>query len=112
MKLVVMESPFRGETGEERSENIRFARACIVDCLKHDESPIASHLLYTQPGILNDDFEAERQLGISAGHEWILAAEGLVVYTNRGVSSGMEQGIAYARKYGTPIEYRVLQDYI
>jgi hypothetical protein len=38
--------------------------------LLRGESPIASHLLYTQPGILKDDVPEERPLGIEAGLAW------------------------------------------
>lgn len=66
MRLVIIESPFAGDV----EKNIRYARACVRDSLLRGESPIASHLLYTQEGILNDDVPAERQHGIDAGLAW------------------------------------------
>jgi hypothetical protein len=48
MKLVIIESPYAGEV----EANVAYARACMRDSLGHGEAPIASHLLYTQPGIL------------------------------------------------------------
>lgn len=73
------------------------------------ESPIASHLLYTQPGILNDADPAdpaERQWGIDAGLAWRKVAHASVVYEDLGISKGMAYGIAQAVERGIPIEYR------
>jgi hypothetical protein len=104
MRLVVLESPFAGNV----ERNIAYAKQCLKDCLKRGEAPIASHLLFTQPGILDDSKRDERKLGIAAGHAWIACADALVVYTDRGVSVGMEQGIAEAQRLEVPVEYRSL----
>ncbi len=104
MRLVILESPFAGAV----EENLTYGRACIRDCLDRGESPIASHLLYTQPGILDDDIPAERALGINAGHAWMRAADACVVYVDRRISEGMLQGIRVALRHGLPIEYRRL----
>lgn len=104
MRLVILESPFAGDV----EANIEYARACLRDSLARGEAPIASHLLYTQPGVLDDDIPAERSWGIDAGLAWRRIAEGSVVYTDRGISKGMEYGIAAAREAGLPIEYRRL----
>jgi len=105
MKLVILESPFAGGT----EENIEYARACVRDCLLRGESPIASHLLLTQPGILDDDVPDERILGIKAGLEWSRVADYAVVYTDKGISSGMLQGIKTHEDNKIPIKYRTLQ---
>jgi hypothetical protein len=97
MRLVILETPYRGITVSETELNILFARACLRDSLMRGESPIASHLLYTQPGVLDDNKPGERQLGIEAGLAWRAVADGSVVYTNRGVSEGMKYGIGLAK---------------
>src|SRR3546814_12910998 len=66
MKLVIIESPYAGDV----EENTRYARACLQDCLRRGEAPFASHLLYTQPGILDDRVPDERELGLEAGRRW------------------------------------------
>ena len=104
MRLVILESPFAGDV----EANVAYARRCVRDSLLRGEAPIASHLLYTQPGILNDDISEERWCGIHAGLAWIAAAEASVVYTDRGISSGMRYGIERAAEAGRPIEYRAL----
>ena len=106
MKLVILESPYAGDI----EANIAYARECVRDSLSRGEAPIASHLLYTQPGILNDDIPNERQWGIDAGLAWKRVAEASVVYTDLGVSRGMAYGIAAAREAGLPVEYRSIRD--
>ena len=104
MRLVIVESPYAGDI----EANVTYARACIRDALNRGEAPFASHLLYTQPGILRDEVPAEREQGIAAAHAWYRTADAAVVYTDRGISRGMEQGIAIAKAAGKPIEFRSL----
>jgi hypothetical protein len=104
MRLVILESPYAGGT----EENVAYARACVRDCLLRGESAIASHLLYTQPGILDDAVPEERELGIRAGLAWLTVADASVVYIDRGISEGMRQGIERARSLGVPVEERCL----
>lgn len=87
-----------------------YARLCMRDSFLRGEAPFASHLLYTQDGILDDLIAEERKLGIEAGLIWGEAAELTVVYCDYGVSRGMEMGIERAVKAGRPIEYRTLFD--
>lgn len=104
MRLVILESPYAGDV----DANVAYARRAVRDCLMRGEAPIASHLLYTQPGILNDLVPAERTLGIEAGLLWGRFAAATVVYADRGISGGMRQGIARAEAEGRPVEYRRL----
>lgn len=104
MKLVVLESPFAGDI----EQNIAYARRAVRDCLLRGEAPIASHLLFTQPAVLDDAVPGERALGMEAGWAWIRVAEACVVYEDRGISKGMEEGIERAALAGCPIEYRRL----
>lgn len=104
MRLVIIESPFAGDI----EANTEYARAAVRDSLMRGEAPIASHLLYTQPGVLRDDVPEERQHGIDAGLAWRTVATATVVYTDRGISRGMEYGIKAAQEAGMPVEYRTL----
>lgn len=104
MRRVILESPYAGDV----EANLIYARACIGDCLLHGESAIASHLLYTQPGILDDNEPAQRRLGMQAGLAWLTVADASVVYTDRGISEGMAHGIKRARELGVPVEFRRL----
>lgn len=112
LRRVIVETPFRGKTHDEQARNIAYARACAQDCLlKHNEAPFLSHLLYTQPGILDDDNAAERQRGISAGFAWGEVAAATIVYTDFGISPGMQMGIDEAKELEHPIEYRTLPNF-
>lgn len=102
MIRVILESPYAGDV----EENVKYARLCVRDSLSRGEAPIASHLLYTQPGILDDNVPEERQWGIDAGLAWGKGADKTVVYTDRGISRGMQYGIAAAEKDGRPVEFR------
>jgi hypothetical protein len=108
MRRVILESPFQGGL-LRRWLNVRFARACMRDCLMRGEAPLASHLLYR--GVLRDDIEDERELGIDAGHAWISSADATVVYIPRGgrITPGMDIGIKRAKAIGIPVEYRRLE---
>ncbi len=107
MRRVVIESPFGG-TDEEVRRNIKYARACVADSLKREEAPYASHLLFTQPGILDDNVPEERKWGINAGL-WITRDFDLTaVYCDLGKSKGMLHGIENAKVLHRPIEERFL----
>jgi hypothetical protein len=104
-RLVILESPYAGDV----EANVEYARACLRDSLLRGEAPIASHLLYTQPGVLDDLIPWERQRGIDAGLAWKAVAQASVVYTDLGISSGMQCGIDAANAAGIPIEMRILR---
>lgn len=101
MNKVVIESPYKGD-----QRNVVYARECLKDSLMRGEAPFASHLLYTQ--VLDDKDPEHRKTGIKAGHEWIPMADLLAVYTDRGISMGMVQGIIVAAQCKVKIEFREL----
>lgn len=109
MKRVVIESPFAGVSPEDRKENIIYMRAAIRDSFLRGEAPFASHAIYTQHGILNDDDPDERELGIEAGLVWGSSASLTAVYVDRGISTGMRQGIVRAYKDGRDVIARAIQ---
>lgn len=104
MKLVIVESPYAGDV----EKHVRYARAAMADCLRRGEAPYASHLLYTQQGVLDDAIHEERVLGIEAGLAWGRMAERTVVYQDCGISNGMKMGITRALAEGRHVEYRNL----
>lgn len=105
MRLVILESPYAGHV----ESNVAYARACVRDSLSRGEAPLASHLLYTQPGILRDEIPAERIWGIDAGLAWASKADATVVYVDHGISKGMQYGINNAHEAGRPVEMRKLK---
>ena len=107
-KLVIIESPFAGDSAISIASNLRYARMCIRDSISRGESPIASHLLYTQDGILLDTIPEERQLGIACGYAWMRKADLIVFYTDLGWSTGMKMAKHVARCNQYPTEARTL----
>lgn len=105
MKKVIIESPYAGDT----ELNIKYARAALRDSLLRGEAPLASHLLYTQEGVLDDDIPSERTMGIEAGLAWADWAEASVVYVDLGMSTGMQLGIARAEEEGRLVWFRLLR---
>lgn len=89
MRRVILESPYAGDI----ERNVEYARRAVRDSLMRGESPIASHLLYTQPGILRDEIPGERWHGISAGLAWRQVADATVVYCDYGIGPGMKHAI-------------------
>ena len=114
MELVLVESPFMFRCEDKALRrigvlrNMAYARCALHDCFSRGEAPYASHLLYTQPSVLEDDVPEERMLGIEAGLQWGAKAAKTVLYVDLGVSSGMAHGIASSGKAGRPCETRHL----
>lgn len=100
--LVQIESPFAGDF----ERNILYARRAIRDSLMRGEAPFASHLLYTQPGVLDDTIPEQRRLGINAGHVFLAVMDRVAVYDDYGISRGMEEGIRLAEQLGLLIDFR------
>lgn len=86
-RLVVVESPYAGDV----ERNLAYLRAAMRDCFSRGEAPYASHALYTQPGVLDDNDPAERSLGIQAGFLWAAHAHARVFYLDLGWSRGMRE---------------------
>tara|TARA_Y100001972_G_scaffold23729_1_gene28731 strand:+ start:120 stop:386 length:267 start_codon:yes stop_codon:yes gene_type:complete len=80
----------------------------MSDSLLRGESPFASHLLYTQ--VLDDTKEIERLTGMSRAFNWYRHADLMAVYTDKGISKGMEMGMEVAKNFGINIEYRNLTE--
>lgn len=102
-RRVIIESPYAGNV----DENLRYLRRAMRQSLvKLGESPFASHGLYTQEGVLNDNDREERNTGIEAGFAWHHKADLVAVYCDYGISSGMKRGITNARLAGVPVVFR------
>ena len=107
MKCVLIESPYGSPDPAIVERNVRYARACLKHSLDSGEAPFASHLLYTQ---VYDDRDHElRKRGIEAGLAIGKLMDKTIVYTDLGISEGMEWGIRAAEEAGRPIEYRKLE---
>jgi hypothetical protein len=102
MKRIFLISPLRGEY----EANLAFAKRCAIECLVRGENPFAPHLYFTQ--FLDDSDPKDRQLGMTAGREWMVCCAAAVCYVDRGISSGMRDDLNYALQLTLPIEFRIL----
>lgn len=107
-RQVQLESPFGAPTREGIITNVAYALLAMRDSLYRGESPFASHLLYTQ--MLDDTDPTERKMGIDQGLVIADNADLTAVYTDLGISRGMEFGIAHAEQDLRPIVYRKLYE--
>lgn len=112
LRPVIVESPYGSDDPTILDRNIAYARHALHDCIMRGEAPFASHLLYTQPSVLDDSNPVERALGIEAGLAWGEFAELTAVYSDLGLTRGMNQGIARALAAGRRVEYRSLPDWV
>ncbi|AGZ17749.1 hypothetical protein HOR54_gp36 [Vibrio phage Vp670] len=109
MKPVIIESPFKASSKYSEEAHVEYAQRCMHDALLRGEAPYASHLLYTQPNVLDDSVPEERKLGIEAGFAWKHQAGVLTVfYTDCGWSQGMRMAHTYCIANNLPYEIRSL----
>ena len=104
----MIETPFKHEKGDALALKrvLRYLRAALRDCLMRGEAPFASHAIYTQPGVLDDHVPEQRVHGMEAGFEWGDRADARVVYTDLGVSKGMQMAIDRSLERGQEVEIR------
>ena len=103
MRLVVIESPYAGDV----DTNLLYMSACMADSLSRGEAPFASHGLYTWA--LDDRVPEERDLGITAGYAWGVMADFIAVYTDLGISPGMERAILHYGRHNMRIKRRTVE---
>ena len=107
MKRVVIESPYAGHI----PMNEIYGELCMHDCLvNHNETPYASHLLYTRKWVLRDDHPEERKLGIDAGFYWREVAEQTNFYVDLGTTDGMILGMNDCKDKNKSFEIRNIPD--
>jgi hypothetical protein len=90
----------------ERQLNEAYLNAALYDCYLRGEAPFASHAI--GPRVLDDDNERERVIGMEAGFAWSEVCELVAVYTDLGISSGMQKGIERWGARGLTVERRSL----
>jgi hypothetical protein len=105
MRLVMLESPWRGDVLRNRA----YAIMAMRDSIARGEAPYASHMMIAGHDILDDDSQSERDLGIAIGTAWLKVCEAIVVYCDYGISGGMQHRIDIVRAdhlMNVVIEYR------
>ena len=110
MKRVVIESPYAGNEKEMQINEI-YGEYAMHDCLvNYNESPYASHLLYTRNHVLRDWVPEDRKLGIEAGFIWRDVAEQSNFYVDLGITDGMNLGIDDCNSKRREFKLRSLPD--
>lgn len=104
MIKAIIESPYAGE-GDDLVRNILYARFAMKYALDRGFAPFASHLLYTQPGILDDKVRTDRLLGCAAGFEWGGHAQRVMVFYDLGITEGMRYGIEAHTSRGIKVTF-------
>lgn len=103
---VILESPFAPTDRYTNEEAIAYACEAMLDSLRRMEAPYLSHLLY--PRVIPDEGHL-REFGLQAAQSWINVCTRMVVYTDLGISSGMQQAIRKAERHGLQITYRAIR---
>lgn len=102
MKRVFVISPYSGNI----EKHLEYLRSCLRDCLLRGETPFAGHGLYTQPGVLKDEVQEERKLGMTAAHCWLPVCDAAVVYGGLVKPNVSALEISSIIPLDIPIEYR------
>lgn len=103
MLCVFICSPYRGDT----EANTTYAQQAVLDSFGRGEAPFAPHLLY--PQVMDDGDEVDRNVATTAANAWLEFSDTLAVYTDLGISAGMQDEIAFAEENEIEIEYRQLE---
>lgn len=98
-KKVYVASPYAGNVGANTAAALDYCRYVIREnCI-----PVASHILFAASGMLNDDNEADCEMGLMFGLSLLAVCDEIWVFGE--VSAGMQQEITEARKLGKCVRY-------
>lgn len=100
LRPVVYESPFASMDFDTFARNIAYARLLIREgATGYNEAGIASHVIWTQPGILRDTVESERNLGIACGIVFANMAKRGIIGHIYGIDLGWSKGMLRSKEY-------------
>lgn len=102
-KKIYVVSKYAGNTGSNIRNAVKYCRYVIAE----GGMPIASHLLYPASGILRDEIEAEREMGLMFGLALLGICDEVWVFGD--VSPGMETEIKEARRLNKPVMFKEVQ---
>ena len=94
-------SPYRADTKEQFEKQLNYTKIMSHKAVMEGFDVIVPHLYY--PQFLNDDKEAERELGMNSALNLMLVCNVLIVCKRYGISSGMKAEIEFAERNGIPI---------
>lgn len=104
-KAVFICHPLRGtgKSGELFRNKEILRKICRYYIKKRNYLPLATALYFAE--FLNDSAIKERKLGIKGGHELMKLCKEVHVFRMRGISQGMKEDIAFAKKNRIKIRY-------
>jgi hypothetical protein len=105
MRRVVIASPWAGDEHTHEA----YALACLQDSILRGEAPIVPHLYLTR--VLADSGDG-RKIGMRIGAHLIRGAQALAVYTDLGISAGMNGEITVAERAGVKVEKRTVPTWL
>lgn len=105
--LVAVESPLKANEAYSREQFKRYRELCLKDAIDRGEEVYCSHWL---ADILDDDDPRERMQGLMIGLKWAAKADYAVLYTDFGVSEGMQIALEMYSQIGMRVERRSLPD--
>lgn len=97
-KRIFVCSPYKGDI----EKNVEFAKDCCRFVTESGHYPFAPHLFCTQ--YLDDNNEAERDLGINCGMAFLEVCDELWYFGNN-ITSGMEKEIGWAKILKIPVRH-------
>lgn len=98
-KRVYVASRYAGNVEVNTAATLNYCRYVI----KENCIPVASHILYAASGMLNDDSEEERELGLMFGLSLLAVCDEVWVFGE--ASDGMQLEITEAKKLGKRVRY-------
>lgn len=96
-------SPYRGNI----EANLRYLDQAIKYSLDLGEAPYAPHLYL--PKYFDDNVAAKRYQALRIGEKFLSVCNIIAVYTDYGISDGMQGEIDYAKSIRIPIIIRKIQ---
>lgn len=100
IKCVTILTPYAGDIELHKM----YTMLCCKDSIARGEAPFASHLIY--PILLEVYSIQARQQRIACGFSWLAKSDIVAIYTDLGLSIGMLQSKAHAKKLNIKTEDR------
>lgn len=104
---VVIESPYAASQSGTVEQHVRYLDDCVLWCVRNGYSPYASHALVTR--VYSDLVDEEREAGIQAGYAFHDAVGLVMVFTDLGISPGMQRAIDRCRERGTQLVFQQIK---
>ena len=98
MKRIFVCSPYAGNV----EANVKIAEDICKDMVRLGYAPFAPHLFYTR--FLDDGNITDRKLGIICGQTFMEICDEVCLYSQNGISDGMNSDLDYAKSLGKPIK--------